>query len=385
MNAERVFRVIAALPLGSASGRTILNGVYRFLSEGYSWDVELLRRENDFARLFVEGGIDIGEFDGMLVAYAETDEQRRRQSEMDIPTVFVDYPDPVRSKISLHAFISDDEESIAETAASHLLATGSRVSYGFVPTRTPKIWSSRRGEAFTARMKQHRRSVSTFHGGDRADLAKWLASLPKPTAVLAAFDDRALDVLEACRHAGLSVPDEVAVLGIGNDELICEAATPPLSSVAIEFAEQGYKAARELQALMLGGNHRNRGIRIGASDTVARTSTIGGSPSPAIATRAMQFIHEHALRGITTRDVVSHLRVSRRLATLRFREVYRKSMLEVILDIRLAEARQLLTKTDIPISEVAVKSGFRDSAAFRAIFTRRTGMPPRAFRRKTRG
>ncbi len=382
MNAERVYHVILALPLGTASGRKILNGVYRFLGEGYSWDVELLRTETNFARLFDEDGIDTREFDGILVAYAESEEMRLKQANINMPSVFVDYPDSIRTKIKRHAFVSDDEESIAETATRHLLSTGTRASFGFVPTRSPSIWSSKRRDAFIDRMKRHGKTASTFPGGDRNALSKWLVSLPKPAGVLAAFDDRALDVLEACRHAAIPVPEEVAVLGIGNDEPICEAAAPPLSSVAIEFASQGYRAARELHALMMGGKPKKRGIRYGATTTVSRASTAGQSPSAAVAARAMQYIKANALHGITTKDVVAHLRVSRRLATLRFREAYRKSILQVIIDERLAEAKRLLEKTELPISDVAAKSGFRDPAAFRAVFIRRCGVNPRKFRNR---
>ncbi len=381
MNTERVYHVILALPLGSASGRKILNGVYRFLGEGYLWDVELIRTETGFVKLFAEDGMATGEFDGMLVAYAESEDMRRKQAKINLPAVFVDYPDSTRAKIKRHAFVSDDEESIAETAARHLLSTGTRASFGFVPTRSPLTWSSKRRDAFVERMKRRGKSVSVFPGGDRNALAKWLVALPKPAGVLAAFDDRALDVLEACRHAEISVPKEVAVLGIGNDEPICEVASPPLSSVAIEFSSQGYRAARELQALMMGGKPKKSGIRYGATTTVARASTSGRPPSAAVAARAMQYIKESALRGITTKDVVAHLRVSRRLVTLRFREAYRKSILQALLDERLAEAKRLLEKTALPISDVAVKSGFRDPSAFRAVFIRHCGMTPRKFRK----
>ena len=89
---------------------------------------------------------------------------------------------------------------------------------------------------------------------------------------------------------------------------------------------------------------------------------------------------ENALRGITTRDVVAHLHVSQRLAALRFREAYGQSILEVILDIRLKEAKRLLSRTDLPVADIALRSGFRDPAAFRAVFTRRFAASPRKFR-----
>ena len=150
--------------------------------------------------------------------------------------------------------------------------------------------------------------------------------------------------------------------------------------MAIEFSSQGYRAARELHALMLGGRTPRTDIRFGATETVIRSSTVGGRLSAALATRAMAFVRDNALRGVTTRDVVAHLHVSRRLATLRFRETYNQSILGAIIDIRLKESKRLLSKTNLSVTEIALRSGFRDPAAFRAVFKRNIGVSPRAFR-----
>ena len=382
MKQQKVFRVLVAMPLGAASGRKIMSGIYRFLGEGYAWDVELIRRDTDFIRLFNDDCFDMRDFDGMIVAFAEQAELRRKQAKINLPTVFVDYPDPVRSAIRRHAFVHDDERSIADAATQHLLTTGSRASFAFVPARTQTEWSARRQSEFVMQMKMARRKVIVFEGdgNDRNDLADWLASLPKPTGVLAAFDDRAIDVLEACRRLGSSVPNDIAVLGIGNDEPLCDAAVPSLSSVAIEFANQGYRAARELHAMMLGGRSPRTDLRFGSSETIVRSSTAGGRSSAALAVRAHKFMLDNALHGITLRDVVTHLHVSRRLATLRFRETYGQSILSAIIDIRLKEAKRLLLRTNLTIADIAMRCGFRDPAAFRAIFTRRHGVPPRKFR-----
>ena len=381
MNQHKIFRVVAALPLSAASGRKVMSGIYRFLGEGYRWDIELVRRDNDFAGLF-GGDFAAEEFDGMIVAFAEPIAIRRKQAKINLPSVFVDYPDAVRAAIPRHAFVREDEASIAAAAAQHLLASGPRASFAFVPPRVKTEWADRRRSAFAREMKKARRSVRVFDGdgGDRGALAEWIASLPKPTGILAAFDDRAADVLEACRRCGLSVPTDVAVLGIGNDEPLCNATAPSLSSVAMEFENQGYRAARELQALMMGGATPRRDIRFGASGVVARASTAGGRSQAGLAIRAMEFIRENALRGISARDVVEHLRVSRRLADLRFREAHGKSMLETILDVRLKEARRLLADTRLSVSDVASRCGFRSPTAFRAVFGRHTGSSPRAWR-----
>ena len=382
MNSQKIYRVLVAAPLHAASGRKILNGIHRFLSEGYSWDIELVRRDSDFLRLFEDGGFDPSAFDGMIVAFAERDELRRRHAEFGLPTVFLDYPDATRSALPRRAFVREDEDSIASAAAKHLLSTGARASFAFVPARAATEWSERRGAAFAAKMEAEGVAVETYGGDgeDRAALDGWLLALAKPSVVLAAIDDRAIDVLESCRRIGASVPQDVAVLGIGDDEPVCEAATPPLSSVAVDFAAQGRRAARELHALMLGGRNPRGDIRYGAADVAVRSSTVSGKASSALAVRAMRFIRENALTGISAEDVAAHLRVSQRLARLRFRERYGKSVMSAILDLRIAEAKRLLAKTGLSVGEIAPRCGFRNIAAFRAVFERRAGLSPRAFR-----
>ena len=164
MKQQKVFRVLVAMPLGAASGRKIMSGIYRFLGEGYSWDVELIRRDTDFIQLFKSDGFDVRDFDGMIVAFAEQAELRRKQAKINLPTVFVDYPDPVRSTIRRHAFVHDDERSIAGAASQHLLTTGSRASFAFVPARTQTEWSARRQSAFVTQMKMSHRKVIVFEG-----------------------------------------------------------------------------------------------------------------------------------------------------------------------------------------------------------------------------
>jgi len=383
MKNRKIFRVLAAVPLFSASGRKILNGIHRFLGEGYAWDIELVRRDNEFLHLFEEGQ-NLSVFDGMIVAFGESREIRQRQAALNLPTVFIDHPDPMRSKLRHRVFVQDDEKSIAAAAAQHLLLSHEHKSYGFVPTRDYTPWSERRQQAFVKKMSVSGKTVSCYvgSGNSRDELIGWIQDQPKPMAILAAFDDRAIDILEACRAAKLSVPNDVAVLGIGNDEFICEMAVPPLSSVAVDFESQGYRAARELQALMLGGANPKSEISYGARGTIRRASTPGRVPAAALVQRAMDFIRKNALKGITSRDVANHLHVSRRLADLRFGEVRGTTMLKAIVDMRINEAKRLLAESNMDLDQIAESCGYRNTDVMRVLFKRHTGLSPRAWRKR---
>lgn len=383
MTAKRTFRVLVALSLASAAGRKKLNGIHRFLSEGYDWDMELVRDEGDLTAEALTGA-SRSRFDGMLIGFAGKCEPRARHADKELPTVFIDkLSASTIERIPLCVFVNDDAKEIAQSAAKHLMSCSGVHSFGFVPARAPTRWSRDREAAFAAALRQKRNVLSVYGGpGDsREALGKWLRTLKKPSAVLAAFDDRARDVLEACRANGIDVPGQLSVLGIGNDEPICEMSVPALSSVDVDFEREGYVAARELQAMML--RHRapaRREILCGVKDVVFRASTSAMKTPGALVQRAKDIIDRQALDGITTADVVAHLHVSRRLADLRFREVTGTSILEAILARRLGEVKRLLRETDLRISEIAARCGYRNANYLKNLFRKRTGMSMREWR-----
>ena len=380
---QKTFRVMVALALSQVAGRKKLNGIHRFLSEGYDWDMELIRNDNDFTAEVLSNAKRL-QFDGLLIGFSERHEFKKIHADIGIPTVFIDNPDTAILKmLPLCMFVNDDVQAIARSAGRHLLSCPGVRSFGFVPSRTPARWSHNRQAAFMAVLRSHGKNLSVFGGaGDsREELGQWLWDLEKPSAVLAAFDDRARDVLEACRARTISVPDQISVLGIGNDEPICETSVPALSSVAVDFDEEGYRAARELQAMMLRGRAPSiRERSCGVREVLLRASTTASKTPAGLVERALEFIRLHALEGISTVDVVKHLHVSRSLADLRFREMTGSSILEEILVRRLDAVKRLLRDSDFRISEIAMRCGYRDANYLKNLFKSRVGMSMRAFR-----
>lgn len=380
---QKTFRVMVALALSHVAGRKKLNGIHRFLSEGHDWDMELIRNDNDFTAEILSNA-KRSQFDGLLIGFGERRAFRKIHATIGIPTVFIDDPDTAILKmLPLCMFVNDNAQAIARSAVRHLLSCPGVRSFGFVPSRTPSRWSRNRQAAFMAALRSCNKSLSVFGGAgnSREELGQWLWDLVKPSAVLAAFDDRARDVLEACRARAISVPDQISVLGIGNDEPICETSVPALSSIAVDFDEEGYRAARELQAMMLRG--RAPAIRersCGVKEVVFRASTTASKTPSALVERALAFIRLHALERISTVDVVKHLQVSRSLADLRFREATGSSILEEILARRLDAVKRLLRESNFRISEIAMRCGYRDANYLKNLFKSRVGMSMRAFR-----
>lgn len=372
------FRVLVVAPLASIAGRMRLSGIYKFLNEGYDWEIELIRSESEFTpEIFSDS--TIRSFDGIFIGWNEKPELQKLHAQLSTPSVLFDPEAPlVMRSVEKSILVHDDVNAVVRAARSHFFRSGRYSSYGFVPTKTRTFWSDRRQKAFVAEMARHGAAVATF-GGENLD--EWLMSLPKPAGILCAFDDRAADVLLACRAAKLAVPEEIAVLGIGDDAQICENTRPRLSSVAVDFEGQGYRAARELHAMMLRGRcPRERTIATGAATVVARASTLRESPSGALVRRATEFIVANATRGIGPKDVMRHVRVSRRLLDLRFREVTGKSVQEAIRERRLDAVKSLLSSSNLSIAMVAEHCGYHDANYLKNQFKKAFGTSMRNWR-----
>ena len=387
MSDKKVFRVLACIDLSTEAGRQKLRGIYRFLGTGYDWDMSLLRSQKEFNETFQEL-VRVDSYDGFLIAIPQDAEKRRLHRELGTPTVFIDYVDiQLCRAFRKCVFIHDDDRDIGRAAAQHLMAQGTLASYGYAASNDMRPWNKNRGEQFAAALARHKITTSTLPATDTQpieSIVKWLQSMSPPIGILAAYDDTARRILDACHVAGYRVPDDVSILGIGNDELICLHTTPPLSSVIPDFNEEGYRAARELQALML---HKliptRREIPCGSKGIAARGTTAGGKNAALLVRQAVAFIKENAFEPITAADVVRHLRISRRLADLRFREVMGTSILAYITDLRLGKVRKLLETTDLRIGEIARQCGY-DAANLKNLFARHYGISMRGYRQANR-
>jgi LacI family transcriptional regulator len=203
--------------------------------------------------------------------------------------------------------------------------------------------------------------------------------------ILAAYDIRGQRVLDACRGAGLAIPDEVAVLGVDNDELLCELASPPLSSVMPNTLRTGYEAAALLDRMMRGEAVRPVAHLIPPVGVVARQSTDVLALEDRAVAQAVRFIREHACEGINVGDVLQGVTLSRRVLEQRFRRLLGRTPREEILQVRLARVKQLLTETDLTLYQVAERTGFEHVEYLSVVFKRETGRTPRQFRTAARG
>jgi LacI family transcriptional regulator len=207
-------------------------------------------------------------------------------------------------------------------------------------------------------------------------LAQWVQALPKPAGVMICSDQRGQLFFEACRKAGVAIPDEIAVLGVDNDEALCEVCPRPLSSVRAGHCEVGYRAAALLDALMRGDSVPREPLRIGPQGVITRFSSDVLAVKDEAVRRALQLIRERAQTSLSLHAIACHSGLSRSVLQRRFSSTLQRSVHQELLAVRVKRACQLLSQTDLPLSTVAECSGFKHQAYLGAVFKRVLGKTP---------
>jgi LacI family transcriptional regulator len=284
--------------------------------------------------------------------------------------------------------VSSDPVEVARLAAEHLLSRRfSRFAYVGSEDRG---WSQRREKAFYNYLaergyqphiyRQPKRPQDRMWEREQEFLARWIAGLPAPIGLFACDDDRGREVLEACQLAGLHVPQDVAVIGVDNDEVFCELADPPLTSVALNAETAGYRAAALLDEMMRGRVKRRQTLLVEALGVVTRRSTEVVAVEDEDVAAALQYIQREQGRNISVESVVEEVAISRRNLEKRFREIVGRTILDEIQLVRLERAKRLLVETTYPVSKVAELAGFGSAGYFIQFFQKRVGKTPRKYR-----
>ena len=383
-------RVVVALRMAGIAGQDKLNGVFEYLSAGHRWQLVIYRTRHEFTAETVRRELERGT-DGFIVGIPGTDDALAVLAAADVPTVVMNVVGGgIERRKDGIAFVKSDSAAVGREAAQTLLRQGVYRSYAYAGYRADEDWSRDRGTAFRDTL-----AAAGFVGRmfdithykdkveDKATLIKWLGELPKPCGILAACDDRAFELVDVCREAGIKVPAEVGVLGVNNDPILCENAEPKLSSVQPDFIAEGRVAAELLETMMSGGGipARKRVSLVGIRAVVHRESTVPQSDAGKFVQKVMAYISKEALKGIGVDAVARRFKVSRSLLELRFGELQRESVYEAMLRIRLDEVKRRLRLTDEPIASITAACGWSNPTPPKALFRRRFGMSMREYRK----
>lgn len=287
-------------------------------------------------------------------------------------------------------FIDTNGVRIGRMAAEHLLDRGFQhfAFCGFDDLH----WSRNRCENFSKRIakaglethiyKQPRSRAKRIWENEQEIMVEWLKSLPKPIGLTACNDDRGRHVSEACKVAGLAVPEQVAIVGVDNDELVCELSDPPLSSVALNVERGGYEAAELLDKLMTRRRAARKNIIVEPTHVATRQSTDFMAMEDGDVANALRFIRQHAKEPIQVGDVLRSVTLSRRALQKRFRSVLNRSVHDEIRRARNEQVAIMLTETNSPISQIARHFGYTGSEKLTRYFQREKGLTPLQYRKK---
>lgn len=374
--------VVLLIETSNAYARGLLRGIMAYIREHEPWSIYLPEKGRGDAP---PGWLRRWHGDG-IIARIETPQIGRAVAASHLPAVDLS----AGRHVPGIPWVETDDEAFSRAAVHHLLQRGFR-QFGYCGE--PQFnWSKWRREYFEQMVEQAggqcyvyestaTAGKPTSYQREHRRLLAWVRKLPKPIGVMACYDIKGQQVLDACREAGIAVPEEVAVIGVDNDALLCNLASPPLSSVIPNTHRTGYQAAALLARMMAGEQLGEQAHRIGPLGIATRHSTdIVAVDDPDVAA-AVRLINERACEGINVADVLREVPLTRRDLENRFRKILGFTPHEEIVRVRIDRVKQLLGETDLPMTRVAQLTGFRHVEYMSAAFKRRVGLSPREYRR----
>jgi len=376
-------RIAVMIETSSAFGRGLLGGVSRFYRDDKAWSVYFKPYNlSEALPTWLRGW----EGDGIL---ARIPNPKTAEALIATGLPLID----LRGgglQVGLPLF-GVDNRCIAEKAYLHLRECGFE-HFAFVGAPSGHyFYDDERREGFCECVaRDGRRECYVFKGkkargesgweSHQRELIKWLKLLPKPAGLMCCHDGRGQQVLDACQRAEIGVPDEIAVLGVDNDEVLCGFTIPSLSSIAIDSDRIGYEAARLLDNMIHRRKQTNSQTTFDPGEVIVRQSTdVVACDDPEVAA-AIRFIRQHVCHRVTVDDVLKHVRISRATLYKRFKRIVGRSPKQEILILQMKHAKMLLRATDKPIYEIAEQLGFEEAKYFNTVFHKHTGFTPMKYR-----
>ena len=381
-------KVLVILPSDKFLHRQILEGILSYGHENGPWQFHFetgSRYEQGLAKLQSWGCTGI-------IAMVREHGQMQSILKTRVPAVFINPPlTPGGSQAKppkWATFVNRVQEDVGKSAAEYFLERGFR-SFAFVGTPHPDGWCTRRLEGFRSRLAAGRLEVAAFPGapaGDRDDftreavhISRWLRALRPHTALYAAWDRRALQIMSLCSELEIPIPETIAVLGTDNDEVLCESATPSLSSIALDGRNAGSLCAKLLSRRMRGRSAEPL-VDLAFPRIVTRQSTDKTLVPDAYLAKALAMVRKDLSVVRTIDDIAKELHISKRSLEMKANLVLGNTLKSEMTRMRLNEAVRLISNTSLPLSEVAERCGFCCASHLGSRFKAAFGHSPSVFR-----
>jgi LacI family transcriptional regulator len=295
-----------------------------------------------------------------------------------------------RLKHNFH-FVGVDNRAIGQMVTEHLLERGFRrfAIYGietesYFEERCRNFVSAVEGAGFPCTIYQQpgHKEIPTNWERQQQHVADWVKGLSKPVGVMACTDQLGFWFLDACRRAGVAVPEEVAVVGCENDESLATMSVPPLSSVQFNAEKTGYEAAALLDRMMAGQTSANQHTYIPPLGIIARQSSDIVAVEDSEIAEALRYIRENAPYGLSVDDVLRAIPMSRAALDQRMRMAIGRTVKAEILRVQLDQVKRLLADTDLSLSQIADRTGFKHPQYMAELFKKKCGKTPGSYRKE---
>jgi LacI family transcriptional regulator len=380
-------KIVLLIDISEEYGQNLLKGVVRYSKEHGPWlfcRMPLFYRET----LGMQGIVDFAkewEADG-IIAQLYNDLDVKKVLDAGIFLIVEDF----KERFSDIPNITGGYFEAGKIGAEYFLEKGFKnfAFYGFKNI----VWSRERAEGFANYLNTFGFEVYYFdsdHTPSRelwyyktSVLSQWLQSLPKPIAIMACDDERGQHITEACKHAKIQIPEDIAVLGVDNDKMTCNLSDPPLSSINLDTEKGGYEAARLMDLMITKQVKQPYDILVEPTHVITRHSTDIASANDKYIAKALKFIHQNIENRINVADVLKQVPLSRRALEKRFQETTGTGVYKYIYNLQIQKFAQQLLETNKTISEIAIDSGFDNSKNISRQFKQVKGCTPVEFRRK---
>lgn len=379
---QAVKKVLVQIETSRAYGRSLLAGIAEYAKRNGPW--AFCHNEPFYSKDVSMSSQEILDWnpDGVIT---RSEEHLELLCHHEIPMVAAIHLEDEHKGIPQ---IKGDNEAMGAMAGEYLINLGYHhfAFCGF----NHQFWSRQRCLAFVKTVTEAGYTTDIFSGEDESlssdavqrTMVEWLQALVKPVGVMVCNDDRGKQLIEAAKIAGVRVPDEVAIIGVDNDEVVCDLCYPSLSSIKLDNVQAGYQAARLLDMIMEGKRPDTEEIIVHPIGVVARQSTDIYCVNDPEVSSALEYIRDHSREMIQVSDVAESVCLSRRALQLRFKSSLGYSVHERIKKEKINRMAELLTETNMSIIEIALNLGFSNINHVSRFFKQEKGLSPHAYRKR---
>ena len=375
-------KVCVALPTSNHLHRQMIEGVVDYARGRGSWQLFLVTEDD--CGLGLRQARNWGA-DG-VISISQNDDWAREIFRWRIPAVLFNCT--LRGQPPCTVYLQRDQQNVGKTAAEYFLDRN-YANFAFIGTARPNVWSDERQAGFAKRLRRAKREVIVYPAATREEaddfgleaprLREFLQALPNRTAVFVANDPRAQLVMGLCLELGITVPERISVLGVDDDRVICEAMTPPLSSIALDGVNSGRLAAQLLEEMMEGARV-DPVLKLDFPRVVTRQSTDTTAIDDTVMARTIARITADLSKPVKLNVIAAELGYSARTLEMKARKVFGCTLKEKVNRIRLNEAVRLLSNSEMSVQDVAERCGFCGASHLGLRMKAAFGYPPGVFR-----